>query len=200
MRKSKITEDVPTWMRWVIMIFYIIGIALIFSSCSISKKINKNKLDTSQNNKIDSAANVKKDVTKESISTSVITEKATVMIDQKGFTHSGASHDIKSDPILISDNGFTATVTDSAGTTLLKVKLEDKKLPVIVDKKTVITSETKEADKTKSTIGVKKDEEKQSHEQITDKNIDKSFVLPWWLWLLLILLGLLLIYWKLIRR
>ncbi len=158
-------------------------------SCSIIKKIDKNKTETKSESEIDSSANVKKDVTKETKVTSVITEKADTLIDIEGFEHSKTSSDLHNNPIVISDNGFTAIVTDSAGVTKLKVKLEDKQIPVKINKTTKVVAETKEEDKTKSKVDLRKEDKEEAKVKGVSKDIKKTGF-PWWLWLLLILVTL----------
>lgn len=164
-------------------------LACLFFACSVSKKIQKDNKETEQSEKTDTTGSVKSESNSALKSKTEITEIADTTITVKGFIHSEKSTDLITKPIVISDNGFTAIVMDSAGTTLLKVKLEDKQVPVNVNKKTVINTEIKKEEKADTKVSSSKESEKKEEEQVIAKDIKRSGF-PWWLWLILILVTL----------
>lgn len=151
------------------MKYLLLSIVVMLSSCSVFKKLNKEKTETQTESKIDSTANVKNDITKESKTETVITETidTVIFVTPKGH--------------LIED---TATH-------------KGKVIPVQVKKKKVteVKSDVKEVDKSKSNVDVKKQEEKKVETKVVAKEV-KKVGLPIWAWIIIVLALAGWLYWK----
>ncbi len=132
---------------------------LLLSGCRVTRQVNKSETQTESASKVDSSSRVNKDVTKESNIESVVTEviDTTIHINTKG-----------------------EVVTDTTGqkTTAVKVKKT---------KTTKTVADIRETDKTQTKVEVKKKQEVKEETKAVTKDIQKTGMFPWWLWLILVI-------------
>lgn len=173
-------------------------LALLLSSCSVIKKTVKTHEREQQ--KIEASAEEKKTVeTKtEGKARTVTTEEVDTVISIAGGRFTGRSTDLKTEPIIIEDAGFSVFVSDSAGTTKATVIERPREIPVKKKKRTEREEEIKQTKTVKSDSTGEFKEKSKSETETKDRDIKKTGLLIswyWWVLLALILAGL--AYWKL---
>lgn len=161
-------------MNWIkkTALFLAITAALFLTSCKVQKQINKTETSQESEAKVDSSATVKNDITKESKIETVVTEviDTTVQVNSKG-----------------------EIVSDTTGQKTTAVKVKKTKT-----KKT--KADIRETDQSKVKIEVKRESKKEETKKETVKDVQKSGTMPWWLWIILLILVVLYLSWRYLRR
>lgn len=176
-------------IRTLQILAIVASIFLFFSSCSVIKSVNKKKTEDSQKTELDSL--VKSDTeTKTKITELADTTVKTAASEIEG---SRPVKDLEKKPLVLEDDSQVITAyVDSTGNLKIKGKVKPQSIPIKFKKITEIKSENK------TTASVKKKEEVKSETKTTDKDV-KRIGLPWWIWLLLIMVILAGIGWKVFK-
>lgn len=168
--------------------------ALSFASCSTIKNVHK--LNQKVKSEKDSTAVTS--IKNEDIIKTITTEKADTTIKVKGSTLSGSTS-LKQlrKPFVMEDKNQAVTVSfDSLGDIKVTAKVKDKDIHVDVNKRSeqVINKHTK----TDSKIVDK--EETTTQEKKFDKDVKSFALIPWWLWLIIVIVGLIILFFNLKKK
>jgi hypothetical protein len=164
-------------------------LALLLSSCSIFKTSHKSDVKESESVTGSAKENKASELKLDWKGTSVTTEKADTVISIAGGRMTGKSTDLKTEPIIIEDAGFWVFVSDSAGTTKATAVLKPRKIPVKVDKRTEREESLQQTKTEKSDSTGEFKQKLKSETETKDREVKKTGLFPWWLWLILALIA-----------
>lgn len=165
-------------------LFLALSCVIFLTSCKLQKQVQKSSTETETQNKVDSSAVVKNDITKESKVKTVITEKLDTAVTEAGFTAV-----VKKDTVL-----QDGTRVEFKGTAV-KITKPTRQIPVKINKRTETTADTKETDQSKIKTAVKKDDRKEESQKEAAKEKTKTGI-PFWWWIIIALAVLIGLAWR----
>lgn len=182
-------------------------IVLLCSSCSVIKKIRKDKEKESEKTELKTDTQTDTQLTTKDLSKSkiVTNESIDTTVHFAGSTLSGSVsiHDLQTGKTVLKSDGqdITLWIDKSTGDIEVQANEKDKLIPVKFNRRT-----EKEQDNNITTTSNKKEDskqvlnqEKKSKTQATDRDIKKTTLVPWWAWVILIVLAVLYIAYRLIK-
>lgn len=174
---------------------FLFSLLLSLSSCSVIKNIKKNKEKESEKSELKSDVKSETAVTTIDLSKSKVVTNETLdtLITLGGFlkTWDIATDKITTIPVQVGDSSESVTLAINPKTGKIDVTLKTapKSIPIKFNKRTekeqdnnIVSTSNKKEDRKED---LKK--ESKSKTQTTDRDVKKFSVLPWWLWLILIL-------------
>lgn len=179
------------------MIKYIfLFIALICSSCSVIKKIRKDKEKESEKTELKTDTQTDTQLLTKDFSHSKIitTERLDSIVKVGGTIQTGSVllSDVERAPVQVGDSSENVTLSIDHKTGKLNVVIKEaaKKIPIkfnrTIEKEVdnnIVTASNKKED-----IKQELKQEKKSKVQTTDRDIKKTTLVPWWAWIILIVI------------
>lgn len=176
-------------------------LAILLSSCSVLKKTVKTH--ERKQDQVEASADEKKTVeTKtEGKAKTVITETTEGTIDLAGERLQGHSEDLKTDPIIITGKDFITVVKDSAGVNVATTTIRPRKMQTKTEKRTEREESLQQTKTEKSDSTGEFKEKSKTETETKDRTVEKtSLLIPWFWWVILVLILAGLAYWKLRRN
>jgi hypothetical protein len=173
------------------MIRYLI-IAIILSSCSVVKHIQKNDQSNSSKTETKTEEKTKKETQSDLISKTTTTELLDSSVSVAGSNASGSKPlaDLQHGKSLILEDGNQSIKVslDSSGNVKAEALIKPRIIPVKI-KKTIQHEEQLKQTIKSSSDSTGNEKIKSKSKIITQsKDVTKSFGIPWWVWLLILVL------------
>jgi hypothetical protein len=175
----------------------ILLLSILLCSCSILKNTHKteDKKVTDTETKVQEKTEASK--VKESDIKTVTEASFDTTLNVAGSSVEGTAKLKSNEPWTLDDSFQSVTITqDSSGKLKVKANVKPRNIPVTIIKKTTKTEKIKETEikKTDSTAQEKKQEKT---ELVTvDKEKKTTFGIPWWIWLILVLIAIAAYLWR----
>jgi uncharacterized protein YceK len=169
----------------------VILIMIIGSGCSTVKSKNTNKEKTSEQISVKEKIASENTTDTDAKIKTVITEQVDTAVDIPGSKLEGSKDlkDLKDSPLRVESHDQNVIVSMDSVTGKISVTAQKKPqtINVKINKRTDRTEDIKQQSKTntkaKTALTKSTDAEKKS----TDKDVKRTFFLPWWLWLIIVL-------------
>lgn len=182
-------------------IFIIAFLILSLASCSSVKKVNRTSTNESEKISVDSASQSQKEVKTDTKNLTVTTtEIDTAVHDRiKGIEGSKAIADL-AQPWILENDDHTINVSLDSGKLKIKSTGKDRTIPVKMKQTVISQTDISKTEKSSVSKTTSIDQEKETKIKNTDKDVKRSFALPWWIWLIIILAAVAFIWFKLYRQ
>lgn len=183
-------------MKYAIILFLV-----LLSSCSVIKSIKKDREKTDVQTEAKAEEKTKTETQTDSKAKTITTEEIDTLITTAGGRMTGRSTDLKTEPIIIEEAGFSVFVTDSAGVTKATAVLKPQQIPVKKKKRTEKEEAVKQTVKTQSDSTGENSAKVKTDNSHQDREVKKTGLLfPWWLRILIVLIILGGLAWRFRKR